>query len=73
MIIQGQAICELQLEIGKSYIIYGDLHENYIFSNICTRSGLAENHRDLEYLKYKKLGGLKNFVKWTAISISRLV
>lgn len=57
MIISGNnSSCELRLEIGKTYIIYGEIVKNEIVTNTCTRSGNIQNHIDLGYLerKYKR-------------------
>ncbi len=55
MIIAGEnSNCELYLELGKSYLIYGKLHEGKIYTNSCTRSGLYFNHQDLKFLEKKR-------------------
>ncbi|MGZ5197881.1 MAG: hypothetical protein ACXWW0_06535 [Bacteroidia bacterium] len=56
MLIPGfNSNCELYLQVGKTYIIYGQLQNNQIATSKCTRSGIAENHPDLAYLERKKL------------------
>lgn len=54
MLLPGEKTnCELYLEVGKSYIVYGWLKENQIYTSKCTRSGSLENHRDLAFLQRK--------------------
>lgn len=54
MIIAGEnSTCELRLEMGKSYLIYGEIVDHQFVTNACTRSGNFQNHIDLAYLERK--------------------
>ena len=46
--------CELYLEVGKSYLIYGYVVDNKIHTDRCTRSGLLYKHPDIKYLERKR-------------------
>ena len=55
MIVMGDSSnCELYLEVGEEYIIYGTVENGEISTNICTRSGRRYDHPDLKYLNRKR-------------------
>ena len=61
MIIAGDdSNCELYLALGKSYLIYGSIQDNKIYTNRCTRSGPLDNHSDLKFLEKKLRRKKKN-------------
>lgn len=45
--------CEMDMETGKSYLIYADWSGGMLFTNGCTRSGFLAGHRDLKFLERK--------------------
>lgn len=54
MIVAGEnSNCELYLGLGKSYLIYGNIQDNKIYTSRCSRSGPIENHQDLKFLEKK--------------------
>ena len=54
IIAENNSNCELPLEVGKSYLIYGSVVDNKIYTSRCTRSGLLEHHADLNFLEKKR-------------------
>jgi len=61
IIIDGdKSNCELYLKVGHSYIIYADLNDGSLISSKCSRSGLLENHPDINFLERKLKRRKKN-------------
>ncbi|MBL7936479.1 MAG: hypothetical protein JNM51_11805 [Bacteroidia bacterium] len=63
MIVAGNnSNCELYLALGKSYLIYGNIQDNKIYTSRCSRSGLLDNHSDLKFLEKKLRRKKKNVI-----------
>ncbi len=55
MIVKGvDNNCEIYLEPGRNYLIYGRMVDGHIYTYACTRSALLNGNPDIEYLEKKR-------------------
>lgn len=55
MIVMGvDNSCEIHLEPGRHYLIYGRMVDGEIYTYACTRSALLKDNPDVEYLEKRR-------------------
>jgi len=60
---KGGGDCGYPFEIGKKYLVYASNSKNTLQTNICTKTALAENNKDIAVLNKIKKRKIKSFPK----------